>query len=55
MQNGIRFDRVGETITFAQNLPEKESYDLIDQLRQVYAFSIPDPPEEETSPAVTRW
>jgi hypothetical protein len=55
MQNGIRFDCVGETITFAQDLSEQESYDLIDQMRQVYAFPIPDPPEEEPSPAVTHW
>lgn len=57
MQNGIRFDCVGETVTFAENLSEKESYDLIDQMRQIYAFPIPDPPEEdeEPSPAVTHW
>lgn len=54
MQNGIRFECVGETITFAQNLPEEESYELIDQMRQVYQFSIPDPPEEEASPAVVK-
>jgi hypothetical protein len=55
MQNGIRFDCVGETITFAQNLPEEESYDLIDQMRRVYAFPIPDLSEEEPSSAVTNW
>jgi hypothetical protein len=49
MQNGIRFDCVAETVTFAQNLSEQESYDLIDQMRKVYAFPIPDPPEEESS------
>jgi hypothetical protein len=52
MQNGIRFDCVRETVTFAQNLSEQESYDLIVQMRKVYAFPIPDPPEEESSPAV---
>lgn len=57
IQNAIRFDCVGETVTFAQNLSEQESYDLIDQMRQVYAFPIADPPdeEEESSPAVTHW
>jgi hypothetical protein len=55
MQNGIRFDCVGETVTFAQNLSERESHDLINQMRQVYKFTMADPPEEESSPAVTRW
>ena len=55
MQNGIRFDCVGETVTFAQNLPESESCNLIDQMRQAYAFPILDPHVEESSPAVTNW
>lgn len=55
MQNGIRFECVGETVTFAQNLPERESRDLINQVRQVYTFPMADPPEEESSAAVTRW
>ncbi len=55
LQHGIRFDCVGETVTFAQNLPETQSYDLIDQMRQVYSFPAPDPPDEESSPAVTHW
>jgi len=55
MQNGICFDCCGETITFAQNLSENESYELVEQMRQVYPFPIPDPPEEESSPAVTHW
>ena len=46
MQNGIRFDCVGETVTFAQNLPERESHDLVNQIRQVYTFPMADPPEE---------
>jgi hypothetical protein len=45
MQNGIRFECVSETVTFAQNLPEGASYDLINQMRQVYVFPIADPPE----------
>jgi hypothetical protein len=55
MHSGIRFDCVGETVTFAGDLPEKEAGDLIDQLRKVYAFAIPDPPQDEPSPAVTNW
>ncbi|HEY2469707.1 MAG TPA: hypothetical protein VGI45_17950 [Terracidiphilus sp.] len=54
MHSGILFDCVGETVTFAQDVPQEESYDLIDQMRLVYAFPIPDPPEEETSPAVLK-
>jgi hypothetical protein len=54
MHSCILFDCVGETVTFAQDLSQEESYDLIDQMRQVYAFPIPDPPEEETSPAVVK-
>jgi hypothetical protein len=54
MQNGIRFDCVGETVTFAQNLPESDSYELIDQMRRVYPFPVPNAPEEASSPAVTQ-
>jgi len=57
MQSGIRFDCVGETVTFAQNLSEQESYDLIEKMRQIYAFPVSESPdeEEESSPAVTHW
>jgi hypothetical protein len=58
MHNGIRFDCVGETVTFARDLPLNDSYDLIDQLRRIYAFPVADPPGEEpseSSPAVTHW
>ena len=55
MQSGVLFDCVGETVTFAQNLPQEKSYELIDQMRQIYAFPTPDPPEEDPSPAVTHW
>jgi len=43
MQNGIRFDRCGETIAFAQNLSENESYELVQQMRLVcpFQFQIP--------------
>jgi hypothetical protein len=40
MQNGIRFDCVGETVTFAQSLPEGDSHDLINQIRQLYTFPM---------------
>jgi hypothetical protein len=55
MQSAIRFDCVGETVTFARNVTEAESADVIGRMREVYAFPIQEPPEEGSSPAVTHW
>jgi hypothetical protein len=58
MQHGIRFDCVGETVTFAQAATTAESYDIIDQMRQVYNFPISNSSEtddSDSSPAVTHW
>jgi hypothetical protein len=55
VQHGIRFDCVGETTTFAMSATTSECYAIIDQMRQVYDFSVPDPSEAEPSPAVTNW
>ena len=56
MRSAVLFECVGETIAFAQDLPQEDSYDLIDQMRQVYAFPVPDSSEDEveTSPAVVK-
>lgn len=56
MQNGIRFESVGETVTFARQVRESDSWDLIDKMCEVYKF----PTKEEStgierSPAVTDW
>jgi hypothetical protein len=53
MEHGIRFECVGETITFARKATTAESHDIIDGMQQLYKFPIVDPPEEESSPAVT--
>jgi len=58
MQHGIRFDCVGETVTFAQSATTADSYDIIDQMRQIYEFPVPDSSETDEpdpSPAVTHW
>ncbi len=58
MQHGIRFDCVGETVTFAQGATTAESFDIIDQMRQVYKFPIDDSSgkdDSDSSPAVTHW
>jgi hypothetical protein len=55
MQNGIRFECVGETVTFALNATRAESADIIEQMQKYYKFPISDPPEEESSPAITHW
>jgi len=58
MQHGIRFDCVGETVTFSQAATTAESYDIIDQMRQVYNFPISNSSEtddSDSSPAVTHW
>ena len=56
MQNGIRFESAGETVTFARQAEESDSWDLIDKMCEIYKF----PTKEEAtgierSPAVTDW
>jgi hypothetical protein len=55
MQHGIRFECVGETVTFAQNATMANSYEILDQMKQVYRFPSADPSDQESSPAVTHW
>jgi hypothetical protein len=55
MQHGIRFECVGVTVTFAQNATTANSYEILDQMKQVYLFPSADPPDQESSPAVTHW
>lgn len=55
MQHGLRFECVGETITFAMNATAAECSDILDQMLEAYKFSIPKPAEDEPSPAVVRW
>jgi hypothetical protein len=58
MQHGIRFDCVGETVPFAQSATTAESYDIIEQMQQVYKFPVaasPETDEADPSPAVTHW
>jgi hypothetical protein len=52
MQNGIRFECAGETVTFARQATHSDSWDLIDKMSEVYRFPTPEP---ERSPAVTNW
>jgi len=52
MQNGIRFDCAGETVTFARQATHSDSWDLIDKMAEVYRFPTQEP---ERSPAVTNW
>jgi hypothetical protein len=53
--NGLRFECVGETVTFALNAPTEDCHDILDKMLQVYKFPIPDPPEEKLAPGVVRW
>lgn len=55
MERGIRFECVGETVTFALNATADESHEIVEQMQQLYKFPTVDPPEEEASPAVTHW
>jgi hypothetical protein len=55
MEHGIRFECVGETITFARNATEAESREVLDRMRQLYKFQTVEPPEGDSSPAVTHW
>jgi hypothetical protein len=55
MQHGIRFECVGETVSFAQCATTTESYDIMNQVQQVYKFPTSDPSEGDSSPAVTHW
>jgi hypothetical protein len=55
MQHGIRFECVGETVTFAFDATTSECSDILDQMLKMYRFSTPDPPVDEPSPAVVRW
>jgi hypothetical protein len=52
MQNGVRFECAGETVTFARQATATDSWDLIDKMVEVYKFPTPEP---ERSPAVTNW
>ena len=45
MERGIRFECVGETVTFAGDASMEESQDIIDQMQQFYKFPTVDPPE----------
>lgn len=56
MMHAIQFDCVGETVAFAADASEAESYDILDAMRKIYPFSVPEQSTEETaSPAVTHW
>lgn len=52
MQNGIRFECAGETVTFARQANHSDSWDLIDKMVEIYKFPMQEP---ERSPAVTNW
>ncbi|HWT66521.1 MAG TPA: hypothetical protein VN151_10450 [Terracidiphilus sp.] len=58
MQNAIRFEAAGKTITFASQLATGDSWDLIDAMCTIYKFPTKedaDDSEPERSPAVTDW
>jgi hypothetical protein len=55
MQNGVRFECVGETITFARQATHSDSWDLIDKMLEIYKFPMQDSTDTERSPAVTNW
>ncbi len=55
MQNAIRFESAGETVTFARQATESDSWDLIDKMCEIYKFSTRESAEAEHSPAVTDW
>jgi len=55
MQNGIRFECAGETVTFARQATHSDSWDLIDKMLEIYKFPMQDSADAERSPAVTNW
>ncbi|MGO9940142.1 MAG: hypothetical protein ACLPH3_20945 [Terracidiphilus sp.] len=56
MQNGIRFESAGETVTFARQITGSDSWDLIDKMCEIYKFPTKEESTEtERSPAVTNW
>jgi hypothetical protein len=55
LQNGIRFECAGETVTFARQATNGDSWDLIDNMLEIYKFPMQEAAETEGSPAVTKW
>ena len=55
MQNGIRFECAGETVTFARQATHSDSWDLIDKMLEIYKFPMQDSSDTARSPAVTNW
>jgi len=55
MQNGIRFECVGETVTFARQANYGDSWDLIDKMREVYKFPMQVPIDTERLPSIMNW
>jgi hypothetical protein len=58
MQNGVRFECVGETVTFARQASDSDSRELIDKMLESYKFPMQDSADTgdtERSPAVTNW
>jgi hypothetical protein len=55
MQHGLRFECVGETVTFAFAASTAEAYDILDQMQMVYAFPTVNQDDLGDSPAVTKW
>lgn len=55
MQNGIRFECAGETVTFARQATYSDSWDLIDKMREVYKFPMQGSPDTRHSPALMNW
>ncbi|MFP5236031.1 MAG: hypothetical protein ACLGSD_09010 [Acidobacteriota bacterium] len=54
-QQGIRFECVGETVTFARNATTAEAQEILHRMQQLYSFPMVDPPDAESSPAVMHW
>jgi hypothetical protein len=50
MQNGIRFECVGETVTFALNATRAESADIIEQMQKYYKFLFQILPKKSLPP-----
>jgi hypothetical protein len=55
MQNGIRFECVGETVTFARQATYGDSWDLIDKMREVYKFPMHDSGDTKRPPSIMAW
>ncbi len=55
-QNAVRFESVGETVAFARQATDSDSWDLIDKMCEVYKFPTKEnSAEPERNPAVTNW